>query len=556
MLESLHDLLAHSPLLRLFAVIGIGYLVGRWKIAGVSLGVAAVLFVGLMFGAWDSQAFELPAILSTVGLTVFVYTLGLASGPAVFGALSNREGLKMSLVTAISILVGALCTVACSKGLNLPASQSAGLFAGALTNTPALAAQLEYQERLLASGVEVSKSGPAVGYALGYPFGVLGVFLVMYLLRNSPRLDLEQERAAFYRESGTSNGPVQSRNYVVTRLKPNGNQLEAEWIRQETGLVVARRLHSSQLDLATGDTVLAVGDIVLAVGTPEMHQLAGTFLGEIAKEHLEDHCEVIYRRFFVSNSNLIGKPIGQLDLHLNSTVTRIRRGDVEFPASPNFLLSSGDVVRVVTHPDNVPRLIEYFGDSLEDIAHTDFLSIALGLVMGILMGMIPLPFGAAPYPTLGVAGGTLFVALGLGRLGRTGGIIWTLSREANLALRQFGLLLFLATVGLKAGGQFKGAFDTNGLRLIFAGVLVTLSTSLTLSFMLRRWMRHNLMTTLGVVAGAQTQPACLAYGENLISDQGPELRDGLNVGYAAVFPVAMVMKIVLATALLSLLGPL
>jgi putative transport protein len=243
-----------------------------------------------------------------------------------------------------------------------------------------------------------------------------------------------------------------------------------------------------------------------------------------------------------------------LDLNLHATVTRIRRGDVEFPASPTSLLYGGDVVRVVTHPDNVARLAKYFGDSLEDIAHTDFLSIALGLVLGVLVGMLPLPLGAPPHPALGVAGGTLFVALVLGKIGRTGGIIWTLSREANLALRQFGLLLFLATVGLKTGGQFKSALAADGLRLMLAGALITASCSFSLTFFMRRVMKENLMTTLGVLAGAHTQPACLAYGENLIGDQAPEFREGLNVGYAAVFPVAMVLKIVLATTLLKILG--
>lgn len=552
MLQFVHDLLASSPPLRLFAVIGLGYLVGRWRLGGLSLGVAAVLFVGLILGGWDSKAFELPTVLSTVGLTLFVYTLGLSSGPAVYRALTSVEGLKLSLAVIVAIVLAALTTLGCTHWLHLPPSQAAGLFAGSLTNTPAMAAMLEYQQKLALSLGQPVDEGPAVGYALGYPFGILGVFFTLYLLRNWPKLDMEDEKKAFQAKSGQSSGPVFSRNYRVTKLKPNGNQLEADWIREQSGLVVARRLHSGHVDLAEGDSVLAIGDTVLAVGTSEMHAKAAEFLGEAANEHLEEHREVTYRRFFVSNRQIIGKTLGSLDIHIHATITRVRRGDVEFPASPNFVLLGGDVVRVVTAPENIEKLSRYFGDSLEDIADTDFLSIALGLVLGVLAGMLPLPLGASG-TNLGVAGGTLLVALVLGKLGRSGSIIWTLSREANLALRHFGLLLFLATVGLRTGGQFQQALSVEGLKLMAAGVLITWTSSFSLALLLRHWLSEDLMTTLGVMAGGHTQPACLAYGEDLVREAGPEFRQGINVGYAAVFPVAMVAKILIGTSLLQML---
>jgi putative transport protein len=551
-MESLHDLLSANATLRLFAVVGFGYLLGHLRIGGASLGVAAVLFVGLALGVWDAAAFELPQVLSVVGLTLFVYTMGLSSGPAVFRSLRSREGLRLSLLTVIAVLMAALSCALISQWLGLPGAQAAGLFSGGLTNTPALAAQLEYQGKL-AQHQEVDRDGPAVGYSVAYPFGVLGTFAVMALLASWPGIDRSREVAAYRKRSGVSRGGVLSKNYRVGRLKPNGNQLEAAWLREHTGLVISRRLHSGRLDLVDEDSVLALGDIVLAVGTAEMHEKADEFLGELAPQHLEEDPQVSYRRFFVSSQKVVGRPLEDAFLpDVPATVTRVRRGDVEMPASPGLILCKGDVVRVVSHPRHLPRLAQLFGDSLEDIADTDFLSVSLGMVLGVLVGLLPIPLGLQPYPSLGVAGGTMVAALILGHFGRTGPIVWTISREANFALRQFGLLLFLACVGIKAGGQFQSALAEHGVRLLLAGAFITLASSVTLALALRAILKENLVTALGVMAGVHTQPACIGWGESLLRQSEHEHHcEGISVAYAAVFPVAMIAKIVVGTMLLS-----
>lgn len=537
----MYDFLADNVTLRLFAVIGLGYLVGKVRLGGFSLGVAGVLFVGLAFGAWGHEAFEIPHVVSTLGLALFVYTIGLASGPGAVRALTSREGLRLSLLTAVSILAAAFVTLAAIRFAGIPHAEGAGLFCGALTNTPALAAQLELQEQRPGADLEA----PVVGYSLAYPFGVLGVFLVLALLTKYS--DPARELAAYERETGAAQGPVFSRNYRVTQLKPNGNQLEVDWVREHTGLVISRRLHERHLDMVEPDTVLALGDVVLAVGTAEMHEQGGARIGEpVQDQHLEaQHGEVTYRRFFVTNRELVGRPLGELHLQ-GATITRVRRGDLEMPASPGLRLSEGDIVRVVTRVDNVDAVARFFGDSLSELAHTDYLSVSLGMVLGVLLGSLPIPLGAAPHPTLGLAGGCLLVALVLGKLQRTGSIVWTLSLEANLALREIGLLFFLATVGVRAGGEFAEAMAGNGPVLIACGAAITLTSALTLALAGRLVLKQNLVPLLGVISGAHTQPACLAYANSLVDSEG------VNVGYAAVFPVAMIVKIVLATALLGL----
>jgi putative transport protein len=547
-LEIVHDFLAESVTLRLFAVIGLGYVVGSWRIKSFSLGVAAVLFVGLGLGAWDPGAFEIPPVVAGIGLALFVYTIGLASGPGVFRALRTAHGLRLNALTFAAVTAAALVTLGLARLTQLPGPQAAGLFCGAVTNTPALAAQMEMQHRLARTTKKaVDLDGPVVGYSVAYPFGVLGVFLIMTLLFRTVRPEAELE--AYERSTGSGHGKVSSRNYRVTRLKPNGNKLEAGWIKEQCGLVVARRLHGQELDVVEPDSILDVGDIVLAVGDEEMHARAAELLGEPAQEHLEtQHGQVTYRRFFVSNPDLVGTCLR--DLHLeayHATATRLRRGDVEFPASGSLTLEEGDVLRVVGRPEDLERVGKLLGDSLEQIAHTDFLSVSLGMVLGVLLGYLPIPLGAPPYPTLGVAGGCLLVALVLGKLRRTGNIIWTLSLEANLALRQIGLLFFLACVGIQAGGQFVGAMEKDGLKMMACGALITLTSAGVMALGGRLLLKENVVPLLGVLAGAQTQPACLAYANSLVKS------DGVSIGYSSVFSIAMIAKIVVATSLLTML---
>jgi putative transport protein len=548
-MQTIHDALAASVLLRLFTVIGLGYIVGSWRFKSFSLGVAAVLFVGLALGAWSPGVFEIPPVVAGLGLALFVYTIGLASGPGVYQALRTAQGLRLSALTVVAVLAAALMTLGLARLLGLPTSQAAGLFCGATTNTPALAAQMEMLERAAEAGQKAADlDGPVVGYSVAYPFGVLGVFLVMSLMVRPGQV--AQEIEDYERSTGTSRGAVLARNYRVTRLKPNGNRLEAGWVREQCGLVVARRLHQSELDVVDDDSLLDLGDIILAVGNQEMHSRAQELLGEPTEEHLESqHGRLTYRRFFMSNPDLVGKSLR--DLHLEAayrvTVTRLRRGDVEYPASAGWLLEEGDVVRVVGRSEDLEKVGQLLGDSLERIAHTDFLSISLGLVLGVLLGSLPLPLAGPPSPTLGVAGGCLIVGLILGKLRRTGNIIWTLSLEANLALRQIGLLFFLACVGIQAGGQFVAAMETNGLLLMVCGAAITLTSAGVLAFGGRYVLKVSLVPLLGVIAGAHTQPACLAYASSLIKS------DGVSIGYSSVFSIAMVAKILVATSLLSAL---
>ncbi|MFN8606765.1 MAG: TrkA C-terminal domain-containing protein [Vulcanimicrobiota bacterium] len=525
-------LLLQNPTLRLFVVIGAGYILGSIRIGGFSLGVAAVLFAGLALGAWGPGQFDLPPLISTLGLALFVYTMGLACGPAAPASL-RRHGLRMAALVCGSLLLSALLCIVVGRWLGLPAQQAAGVYCGAITNTPALAAQLEWLQRNASDAPQAVKVAPAVGYSLAYPFGVAGLLLLMafYSRRLQPAKKPEWPVAVTYR---------------ITEHKPNGNFLEADWVQEVTGLVVSRRLRAGHQQVVLADTVLEPEDLVAVVGTPEQHKLHGSRLGCPVDVHLEQQGqEVQFRRYFLSRRELVGKHLKELPaLGLGAAVvTRVRRGDLEITADPELRLEWGDVLRVVVPADC--DLGPLFGDSLDSLAHTDLFPMALGMVLGVLLGSLPLPLGAPPYPTLGVAGGTLVVGLLLGYMGRTGPLVWTMPLEANLALRQIGLLFFLAPIGIMAGGQFASAMEHEGLRLILLGALLTSFSSLSLLLLGIAWLKLPPAELLGLLSGAHTQPAALAYASDRSRDPAVE------ISYAAVFPLAMISKILLATWLLT-----
>ena len=523
--------LLQNPTLRLFLVIGAGYVLGSVRIGGFSLGVAAVLFAGLALGAWGPGQFELPPLIATLGLTLFVYTMGLACGPGTLASL-RRHGLRLPVLVCGSLLACAGLCLGLGRWLGLPQQQAAGVFCGALTNTPALAAQLEWLQRNDPNAPEAVKVAPAVGYSLAYPFGVGGLLLLMavYSRRLQPM---------------TRAGRPINITYRITRHKPNGNFLEADWVQRETGMIVSRRLRAGHQNVVLADTVLEPEDLVAVVGSPEQHARFGEMLGQPVKAHLEEQGqEVQFQRYFLSRRELVGKLLREIppDLLGPAVITRVRRGDLEITADPDLRLEWGDVLRVVVPADF--NLEPVFGDSLDSLAHTDLFPMALGMVLGVLLGSLPLPIGTAPHPTLGVAGGTLVMGLLLGYLGRTGGLVWTMPLEANLALRQFGLLLFLAPIGIMAGGQFASAMADQGPRLLLLGDFLTSACSVGVLTLAAYGLKLPPAEVLGLLSGLHTQPAALAYASERSHDPAVE------VTYAAIFPLAMITKILLATWLL------
>ncbi len=548
-MSTIVPLLAANPLLLLFSVIGLGYLVGSARIFGFSLGVAAVLFVGLAFGA-VSASLALPEYIHVVGLVLFVYAVGLQSGPGFFASF-NRRGLRLNLVAVGLLVLAAAVAVLVGRLTRLPGAEIAGVFCGALTNTPALATTVETLKQLTAgqAGAEAELARPVVAYGLAYPFGVLGVILAFAFFTRVFRIDFTREEADRRKAAGAD--AILSRTFRVTNPGLFGLTVqEALAMLVEPGFALSRVQHVEASEVAVPETKLAQGDLVVAVGGAAALERARMLFGEACAEHLPAPQEagISYRRIFVSSHEVVGRTVAQSGLErFHATITRVRRGDADFVPTHDTVLELGDRVRVVAPAGELERVSKYLGDSIRALSETDFLSLSLGIVLGVLLGMVPLPLPNGMTFKLGFAGGPLIVALVLGRLERTGPITWGLPFEANLVMRQLGLVLFLAGIGTRAGQGLASTFASGGGLVIATGAVVTAMVAVGGILAGYRFLKLPMSAVMGIVSGMQTQPACLAFATQHSRNDMP------NQWYASVYPASMIAKILLAQVLVTVL---
>lgn len=542
------QLLAENPLLLLFLVAAIGYPLGRIKIGGTSLGVAAVLFVGLAIGS-ISPDLKLPDIVYQLGLVLFVYTIGLSSGSLFFSSFRHK-GLRDNLLIAGVLIFAAGLTLLGARLFHIRAASAAGLFAGSLTNTPALAAVLEHIKLIAPPALyDAMHAEPVVAYSLTYPMGVIGMIVTIYAIRRLWKVDLSRENDQLH-EMGI-NEPLYSRNLIVTQPSVVGHTISDLVSANEWNVLFGRIRRGDQLRLANGQMRLELGDCLSLLGTEEDLDSAVRTLGKPSEEHLElDLNKYDRRRIFVSSHQVAGKRVADLDLsgRWGALVTRVRRGDMEIIPHGNTVLMPGDQVRVVASHECMDEVVEFFGDSYRAVSEIDILTFGLGLAVGLLVGLIPIPVGGGITIELGIAGGPLLVALVLGALGRTGPMIWSLPYSANLTLRQIGLILFLAGVGVRSGYAFVSTLVSGSGTIIFAvGTGVTILVSLAALWIGYRLLKIPYSVLMGMLAGMQTQPAVLGFALEQTHNEMP------NVGYATVYPVATILKIVLAQVVLTLL---
>lgn len=533
----LHD----DPILLVFLVAAAGYLAGRLRIGGAGgfgFGIAAVLFVGIGFGAAD-PTLKVPQPLWQLGLVLFVYTVGLATGPGFLTAL-RRRGLGANVAVLAAVLAGAGAAAGLGSLLGLDGTAIAGTFAGGLTNTPALAGTLEALRTLEPAGFDARAGQVLVGFSVAYPIGVTVALAAVYALgRRRARLGAPAAideslvvRTALVEHEGLGHlGDIRARlGAAVTfgRLKRDGTSL-----------------------LAADDVEVRAGDRVSVVGTALAVDAAVAVLGRESAERVELEREAFdFRRLVVSSHDVAGRTLEELDLpeRLGGTVTRVRRGDVDMLAVPELTLELGDRVRVVAPRAQMPAISSFFGDSYRALRELDVLSFSVGVAIGLALGAVDVPMPGGGSFSLGFAGGPLLVGLVLGAVGRTGPVVWQLPHSANLTLRQFGIVVFLAGIGVNAGQAFGETIVSRealgvlavAVAVAAAGSAVTIAAGLVL-------LRLPVATLAGMVAGMQTQPAVLASAaERERSDTE------INVGYATVVPLAMIAKIVLAPVLLRL----
>jgi putative transport protein len=548
-MQAIITFLENEPLLLLFIVSGLGYLLGQIKIKNISLGVAAVLFVGLAFGAL-SPNMQIPAIIVELGLIIFVYTIGLSSGPAFFASIRG-DGLRDNVFVLLMLLFAAALTVAAYAVFGLKGTVTAGMFAGSLTNTPALASLLDTISKTAPPDqLALLSTEPVIGYSVAYPMGVIGMLIAVYTMQRVFRIDYLAE-ARNLRQFNVVEQELYTRTVRVTNPAMTGIPVAELFAGEQWDVVLTRLRRDDELSLTSGESRLALGDLLALVGTPEEVDRAVAGMGEATDEHLElDRRAYDFRRMFVSNPDIAGRTLADLSLpqSYGAIVTRVRRGDIDLLARGSTVLELGDRVRVVARRDDMPRLATLFGDSYRALSEINLISLNLGLALGVLVGLIPIPLPGGVTITLGFAGGPLIVGLILGTLRRTGPIVWSIPYSANLTLRQIGLILLLAGIGVRSGYTFFTNFAASGgIQVFIAGALITTTVAFLTLFIGHRVLKIPFGMLTGMLSGLGTQPATLGFA---LQQAGNELP---NLGYALAFPVATISKIIIAQLLLTFL---
>lgn len=543
------EAVAHS-LLILTLVAASGVLLGSFKIKGVGLGIAGVLFTGLAFGHFGFHINkEVLEFVREFGLILFVYTIGMQVGPG-FAASLRKQGLPLNLMAAAVVLLGALITIGIVFIAGIDMSVAVGLFSGGTTNTPALGAAQQALKNLTnftPEQLEQLAKNPGLGYAVAYPFGILGIILAMGIIRGLFRVHPAQEAAEFAKQMQSHTPKLSNINIVVSNPNLDGLAIQKIPGLANSGVVISRILRGMEMDAATPETELRLGDIVHAVGPADKLKEIQIVVGKPSAVDLRGvPSNVTTRRVIVTQKSVLGKSIDELDLDAYGVVvTRISRAEIEFTPTANVQLQFADTLLLVGEADAITKAAKELGNSPKQLNHPQIVPVFVGIALGVLAGSVPFQFPHVPAAVkLGLAGGPLLVAILLSRLGRVGPLIYYMPISANLMLRELGITLFLACVGLKAGDQFiKTLTQGDGFYWMGWAALITLIPILLVGLFARAVYKLNYTSICGVLAGSMTDPPALAFANAMTGSDAP------SVSYATVYPLTMLLRVMVAQLL-------
>ena len=537
----MNEVLLNYPLILLFAVASLGYLLGSIKFRGYSLGVAAVLFVGLAFGAINPNL-EIPQIIFLLGLSIFVYSIGLSSGPAFFESFRQNGARDFVFIVAMLLITG-LIAIALWAIFGFSAGTITGAYAGSTTNTPALAGVLDLINNTLGNAESIAASNDAVvGYSFSYPMGVLGGIIGIVLFEKILRIDFKEERESL-RKTYSLDEKLAVQTIIIENEDLAGMQLRDIQNKYHWNVAFGRQFSKGESKLSNWDTILKKGDEIVVVGSrADINEVVNVF-GKISDSGAAyDRSIFDSRRIFVSNPKVAGKTLASLNLSekYNTVITRIRRGDIDMVAKASTVLELGDRIRFIARNEDLDNLSNYFGDSYQESSKLNLFSFGLGIGLGLILGAIEFNLGGALTFKLGYAGGPLIVGLLLGVLRRTGPIVWTLPYSANITLQQIGLIFLLSTIGVSSGSAFIDSINFEGLCIIFASGIISLLTAFISLFVGYKVVKIPFSLLMGMVSN---QPAILDFAMSRSGNRLP------MYGFAIMFPLALIMKIIIAQAL-------
>ncbi|EPB2168617.1 MULTISPECIES: putative transporter [Klebsiella] len=538
------DIALTVSVLALVAVVGLW--IGNVKIRGVGFGIGGVLFGGIIVGHFVDQAgitLSSPMLhfIQEFGLILFVYTIGIQVGPGFFASL-RVSGLKLNLFAILIVVLGGLVTAILHKLFNIPLPVVLGIFSGAVTNTPALGAGQQILRDLGLPFDVVDQMG--MSYAMAYPFGICGILLTMWLVRLFFRINVEKEAQQFDESSGNGHAHLHTINVRVENPNLNNMAIQDVPMLNSDKIICSRLKRDELLMVPAPGTLIQHGDLLHLVGRPEDLHNAQLVIGkEVATSLSTRGTDLKVERVVVTNEKVLGKKIR--DLHFKQrydvVISRLNRAGVELVASSHASLQFGDILNLVGRPQAIDAVANELGNAQQKLQQVQMLPVFIGIGLGVLLGSIPLFIPGFPAALkLGLAGGPLIMALILGRIGSIGKLYWFMPPSANLALRELGIVLFLAVVGLKSGGDFVDTLlHGEGLSWIAYGIFITAIPLLTVGILARMLAKMNYLTLCGMLAGSMTDPPALAFANNLHATSG-----AAALSYATVYPLVMFLRII------------
>lgn len=508
-----------------FLIVTLGFLLGRIKIKGISLDVSAVIFIALLFGHFGVI---IPKDFQQIGLVLFIFTIGIQAGPGFFSSF-KKHGKKLAILATTLILTAGLTTVGVVYLFDIDMNIGIGLLTGALTSTPGLAAAIDTTGSPLAS----------IGYGVAYPFGVIGVILFVSLLPKFMRTSIKDAEKKYQEDIKTEFPEINAAHFVVENENVEGKTIGDLRIRFMTKAVVSRVMHNNEAVTPTPKTILYKGDIIKAVGDEQALERIKLLIGKETDTQIPLSKQFDVRRVLVTNKEYVNKTIGQLNLlgNYGATITRITRSGINITPSPSSRIQFGDKLMIACDKENMKQVVNVFGNDDRRLSDTDFLPVAIGIILGVLIGKINISVGSFNFSP-GLTGGVLISGLFLGRIGKTGPILWTMTGAANQLIRQFGLLFFMAAVGTSAGADIVEIFTQNGVNMFLAGAIITILPMLIATLIANLFFKMNILSLLGALTGSMTSTPGLAAVDAMTDTNAP------SVAYATVYPLAMVLLII------------
>ena len=529
---------AHIVLLYAF-VIAVGVYLGKIKIFGVSLGVTFVLFAGIVMGHFGFTAdSHILHFIREFGLILFVFCIGLQVGPSFFSSF-KKGGMTLNLL-AVGIVI---LDIAVALGLyflwngRIELPMMIGILYGAVTNTPGLGAANEALNQLSYQGPQI-----ALGYACAYPLGVVGIIGSIILIRYLFRVNLQQEEENLSKQNDETHVMPHIMSLEVRNESIDGKTLDEVKNFLGREFVCSRYRHEGHVCIPDKNTIFRVGDQLFIVCSEDDAPAVTAFIGkEINIDWEKQDLPMVSRRILVTKTEVNGKTLGSMHFRnmYNVNVTRVNRSGTDLFADPNLVLQVGDRVMVVGQQDAVARVAGVLGNQLKRLDTPNIITIFVGVFLGILLGSLPIAFPGMPTPLkLGLAGGPLVVAILIGRFGHKFHLVTYTTISANLMLREIGIVLFLASVGIDAGSNFvQTVVEGDGLLYVGCGFLITTIPLLIIGAIARLYYKVNYFTLMGLIAGSNTDPPALAYANQVTNSDAPA------VGYSTVYPLAMFLRI-------------